>query len=631
MAAGQRLSVPAPRVGIYNRCSTEEEAQKNALAVQAEESREIATVRKNWIIAAQYIESESGTTVKNRTEYQRLLEDMEKDLFDIVMIKSIDRLTRSAKDWYLFLNKLTESDKQLYIYMEDKFYTPDDSLISGIKAILAEEFSRELSKKIKNSHGRRQQMHRQKKPAGLNITRPMFGWDKVGKDVYRLNDAEAEAYRTAFDMAGAGKGFYTIANYMYDQGVRGKNGGRISNVQWRKMLYSPRAHGAMVIHTREYDFDTKRFVSLPPEEWITIENALPPIVSEAYQSEVLSAIAGRKTEYSLGTAGRDMSQAGRYDLSGKIICAECRAVYYRTTFRSGGRRIAEWKCSTALKKGRKASNEGGCDNINLLEEEFHKMIGAACKKQYDNLFGAQRGIADEAFAIVRRAVRDDPAKSEVCRLEKECERLERKKRVLLDKLVNETITDTEFAQCREELDSRMGLITDKLRLLQQQSLAYAGQEERLEAVKEALRNGDVVDRAKLKALVMRIDQIYVYPDRKVEILFNRTKLQGLMKLYGSKTDSAIDDDSKNVPCRIRTEYIHENGSSERRREINQQILNIFRDNPGIRAKDLPEMLGVGYSYVNTSIKALKKAGKLRYEKGKAAGTGIWRVQGGNEA
>lgn len=272
MAEGTSGKQPVTRVGIYNRCSTEEEAQKNALAVQAEESREIAK-KKGWVIAAQYIESESGTSVKNRIEYQRLLEDMEKDVFDIVMIKSIDRLMRSAKDWYLFLSRLTENNRRLYIYLEDKFYTPDDSLISVIKAILAEEFSRDLSKKIKNSHHRRQELHRQNKAAGLNITRPMFGWDKVEKDVYAINEAEAEAYREAFALAGEGKGFYIIANEMYDRGVRGKSGKRISAVQWRKMLYSPRAHGAMAIHQREYDFDAKKMKNLPPEEWIYIEDA----------------------------------------------------------------------------------------------------------------------------------------------------------------------------------------------------------------------------------------------------------------------------------------------------------------------------------------------------------------------
>ena len=60
------------RVGIYNRCSTEEEAQRNALNVQVQESREIAEQRKGWIVTAQYVESESGTSTRRRNEYQRL-------------------------------------------------------------------------------------------------------------------------------------------------------------------------------------------------------------------------------------------------------------------------------------------------------------------------------------------------------------------------------------------------------------------------------------------------------------------------------------------------------------------------------------------------------------------------------
>ena len=172
------------RVGIYNRCSTEEESQRNALASQALESREIAQ-KMGWHIAEQYIESQTGTVAYKRNEYQRLLEDMGKDKLDIVMIKSIDRLMRSARDWYFFLSRLTENNLRLYIYIEGKFYTPEDNLISGIKAILAEDFSRELSKKIRNAHRRRQE-----KKSGCNITCEMFGWDKVAKDTYVINEQE---------------------------------------------------------------------------------------------------------------------------------------------------------------------------------------------------------------------------------------------------------------------------------------------------------------------------------------------------------------------------------------------------------------------------------------------------------
>ncbi len=275
------------RVAIYNRCSTEEEAQRSALLVQVEESVELAK-KLGWIVSAQYIESESGTSSKKRKEYQRLLADMHTDLFDVIMIKSIDRLMRSARDWYLFLDQMNQCKKRLYLYIEGRFYEPEDSLITGIKAIMAEDFSRELSKKIKNSHRRRQE-----KKSGLNISVPMFGWDKIEKDRYRINEAEAKAYREAFAMAEAGDSFYHIANVMYEKGVHSKNGKRISDSAWRGMLYAPRAHGTVILHQYEYDFERKCRVRLDEREWIYIDNALPAIVTKEYQESVIAIIQKR--------------------------------------------------------------------------------------------------------------------------------------------------------------------------------------------------------------------------------------------------------------------------------------------------------------------------------------------------
>ena len=101
------------RVAIYNRCSTAEENQKNALAIQAEESLELALLL-GWEVVGQYVESQSGTSVDHRIEYQRMMEDLEADKFDIIMIKSIDRLARNTKDWYLFLDCIVRNNTRLY-------------------------------------------------------------------------------------------------------------------------------------------------------------------------------------------------------------------------------------------------------------------------------------------------------------------------------------------------------------------------------------------------------------------------------------------------------------------------------------------------------------------------------------
>ena len=282
------------RVAIYNRCSTEEEAQKNALEVQAAESLELVETKKEegWVIVAQYVELESGTSTKKRREYLKMVEDIRQNKFDIIVVKSIDRLARNAKDWYLFLDCLQKHNTRLYLYLERKFYQSEDALVTGIKAILAEEFSKELSAKIKNAHRRRQM-----KQSGLNITREMFGWNKIGKDVFERNEKEAAYFRLACQLAEAGCGFRKISNALYEAGARSKNGGRISEVQWRNMLRSPRAYGTMVLHKREYDFVRKETKKLPEEEWIFIENALPALISWEYYEKIQRILNDRAKKY----------------------------------------------------------------------------------------------------------------------------------------------------------------------------------------------------------------------------------------------------------------------------------------------------------------------------------------------
>lgn len=64
---------------------------------------------------------------------------------------------RNTRDWYLFADRLNCAGKRLYFYLENTFYSPEDALLTGIKAILAEEYSRELSKKMNLAHQKRQQ------------------------------------------------------------------------------------------------------------------------------------------------------------------------------------------------------------------------------------------------------------------------------------------------------------------------------------------------------------------------------------------------------------------------------------------------------------------------------------------
>ena len=604
------------RVAIYNRCSTEEEAQVNALSIQAAESREKA-LELGWQIADQYIESESGTTSEKRREYKRLLADMEGDDFDIVMIKSIDRLMRSAKDWYLFLDRLTQCRKKLYIYLDNKFYTPDDSLITGIKAILAEDFSRELSKKIKNSHKRRQMLR-----SGLNITREMFGWDKIGKDEYVINEKEAEAYREAFEIIKSGKGFYSLANEMYGRGVHGKSGRRISAVQWRKMLYSTRAHGTVTLHTTEYDFNAKKRYRVPEQEWIYVQNALPPIVDVAYHREFLEMLLARTKKNTFFDYTRDMTKVGLHELSGKLYCKSCGSVYYRTTFHSKMGELVEWKCSKAITIGRKTKkNPDGCNNINVIEQVVTDTIQNACKKQYEVMFGKEEGMIEEALAVIRKVIRQDDSGREKEKAQREIEILQKKNEVLFHKLMDEVITDADFKKYHNELSEKVEKLEQKIADINVRAQEYNGYEERLAKIRQSLKDG-IVDQAKTKELILRIDKIWVCPDGTLEIVFNKTKLLSLLKIYSG---TMVWDELDEKFFKITVPYEHKNNIQKRREAVKQKILMIWKEDPEVMLKEMPEKAGVSASYVNTCVKELKKIGLIGYQRNGNTHTGKWIV------
>ncbi|MBP3325243.1 MAG: recombinase family protein [Coprococcus sp.] len=603
------------RAGIYNRCSTEEEAQINALAIQAEESREIV-LAKGWQIAAQYIESESGTTSYKRCEYQQLMDDMETDLFDVVVIKSIDRLMRSAKDWYIFIDKLTQNNKKLYIYIDNKFYTPEDSLITGIKAILAEDFSRELSKKIKNAHKRRQE-----KKTGLNITVPIFGWDKVEKDVYVINEEEAEAYRYAFRLAEEGNGFYTICRIMYERGVRSKRGNRISEVQWRKMLYSPRAYGTVVMHQEEYDFEAKKMVKLPESEWIYIENALPSIVSREYQSKVLSKLKTRAIPVKTYHKNRDMKNVGHYELSGKLCCGECGANFYRVNSKSKNTHLIEWKCSKSLKFGRNSNGyQGGCNNIPIIEDAIIEQIEENCKNYYESIFRHEENLIDEVMQTIRKALTGDSCKKEEEKLKKELEKCKKKKGILLNKLMNEVISDEDFKTINDELSVQIEKLSNKVADIMVKNEEYNNIEERMIKIKQSLDSG-TMDKAKTKELIYRISKITVYPNGVLEIEFDRLKLLSLLKIYNM---SLVEEGLDEKYFKITIDYKHKTNIVRRKEEISNEILEYLKNNPNSFLKDLYGVLGVGKSYINECVQDLKQQGLLKYLR-YGSGKGEWIV------
>lgn len=578
------------RAVIYNRCSTEDESQKDALVKQVQESKNCVH-EQGWKLIDTYVEAKSGTTVRGRSEYSRLYRDLEQDKFDIIVIKSQDRLMRNTKDWYLFLDRMQKNRKRLYMYLEGKFYTPDDALITGIKAILAEEYSRELSKKINNAH-----KNRQKEGKSFVFTNRMYGLKKLPDKSIVIDECEADMIRMIFWLSANGYGTHASAEILYQKGYTNRNGKMLTPALIRNIIRNPVYKGTVVQNKCHYEFESKQTVKNPETEWVVHEGAVPAIVDEKLFMAANKALDDRKKEGHRDGKYIGYRNAGSHDLSGKIICGLCGAPFYRTVRRNRSGKVIEWKCSNYLRHGRQAEElrrdqirkaerceDTGCDNVHLDEKNLFSCLQQVCgQKRYKT---NQKEILEEVLSLMRKTFAIEGIEEKRELLEADLRKAEYRKNLLLEKLLEGVIDDQTFQWKNRELQEEIERCEEQAAYLKDNTMQSGNLEERLETIRERLEQG-IIQQAQTAEMVSEIRKIVVYPEQmEIDIPF----LASITVPQNSSTS--------HYPIM---------------EEEKKQILMLMQRTPEITAKKIAEEMGVNLSLVHRRIRALKAEGKIRY-------------------
>lgn len=542
------------RVGLravfYARVSTAEEEQLNAIELQIEENRN-AIAKHGWVLVDEYIDrSKTGTMVKGRDEYQRLYDDLYSDNFDVVVIKDQERLMRNTLDWYLFINRLVQAGKLLYMYLDGKFYSPDDALITGIKAIIAEDFSRNLSKKLHNYHDGRIEKARQGKEIDLQGSGNVFGWDKRdGK--YYLNPEQAKVRRLMCEGIMARKGSTLIAKELNDAGYRNTVGKPWKPMDIPKFVYDCKNVGTMIINKERHDFESKKTIKLPESEWVYVKGAFPPIVTEEEWELICKIHEERVIATGSDHRGRGKKTSG-YSFSGKLVCGVCGAPYWRKQKTS---KEEYWVCSTKQTRGRytrkrngtlgKAGeiNEAGCDNENISYGSLMEIMGIISEQLQANTEVIKADRVNWLQKLRKQLLEANGGATEAD-LKKE----ELRKDKLLDAYLDGVLTKEEYSKKADVIENR---IID----LKRQIKANNTNLEDLAEIDKTLANIDaevakyVNENSQLRVdyLLEHLQQVQIFPDKVIVIV--PILSEGIVV---EKTQYV----SREKRCKIHTENIH---------------------------------------------------------------------------
>lgn len=488
------------KVVFYSRVSTEEEKQLNALSKQIQELTDYIHSQKDWVLVDKYIdEGISGTTSKGRHEYNRLYNDLLTDKFDIVVIKDQSRLMRNVLDWYLFLDRVLKNGKQIYMYLDHSFYTPDNAFLSGIKAMMAEEYSRDLSKKIRSAAQRSQ------KNGTVYGNNRLLGYKQEGGKLTIIEE-EAEIVRQVFNWYIQGDGFRVIQQKLLDKGITSTTGTPFSLSTLKRMIKQEKYKGLLVSGKRRKNFETKQMVDVPESEWVVIPNGVPAIVSEEVWEKANQCLKERCVENGAEYAKtRGAFKGNNYPLSGKIFCGKCGKVYWHNCYTTKTNHLYRsiWQCSTYSSYG--INSDKGCQNRILRNEVIMSKLKEVLFSVY------KTSSIKETLDILRTALQNKHINPQTA-LDKN-EKLIKRRDKLLEMLLDEIITKEEYTQKKNELDLQIEANNKHYEELLEQSKNQISVDDRLKTIEQFLSSNynspDDIDDDTVKNL---IDKIVVNDD-----------------------------------------------------------------------------------------------------------------------
>lgn len=458
------------RVGYYARVSTDKDDQLNSLENQQNYFEEMIAENKNWTLVRGYIdEGISGTAVKHRDSFLKMIEDATLGKIDLILTKEISRFSRNTVDSIKYTEYLLKNGVIVY-FLSDNLNTiqEDAEFRLTIMSSLAQDEVRKLSERVKFGVNR---MIKDGKLIGGNLT---GYFKKNGR--YEINPKEAPLIEYLFTTYASGSiGLKKIGEELATMGYLNSKGQPYSQTSLAKFLTNPRYKGYYTARLTEVeDYKTHKKKKVPKEKQVIYKDErIPAIVSEELWDKANLLHEKRKKLPSRHVLNAE-EHIKKYKYSCKLYCKDCGAVFIR----NGGSNRANnpvWACRTY-----KVDGVSKCASPNIKESYLDKVFidlftnFVKNKKQYITL------VLNEYRNIIESYSSDfdiEEVNSKITSIEKQKDKL-------LDLSIKGMIDDFEFKKRNDKFNVELFNLQKQLDDHSQSDL----EEERLKRKLETIEN-----------------------------------------------------------------------------------------------------------------------------------------------
>ena len=518
-------------IAAYCRVSTDKADQLNSLEAQKEFFSEYTKRTGDTLVRLYADEGFSGTKIKNRKEFLRMMADAEHGLFDMVVVKDISRFARNTVDLLQNVRKLKSLGIETQFLTANMTSMGNSEFVLTIFGALAQEESANTSKRVK--FGKKMNAEKGRVP---NI---VYGYDKTIGDYFNLaiNEEEAAVVRQIYEWyIKDGYGAAKISIFLNERGLRTKR-----NCQWSqngvcRILTNELYTGKIINGKQEVtDFLTGQRADKDETEWMVVERPdLRIIEPEVFEQAQQQLAVRTRSNY------RGMKKY-RTDYTGFLMCGDCGRPM---SSMSRPDLAPAYRCSTYTKHG-KAYCSSHHIRVDRLDDTLKKVI----EKLRDNSTLIAETLDKQLAARERKNISDDTPEQinrQISQLKAELAAVttQRIRDIMAnptqEKLINETydIIISSHSQKIEGLNAQLELLAKRDKAVADTNKAAATTVGVLNEILEKER----LDKTDIGSI---IDNIQVYEDHITVNLL--TDIDGIIKAEAElaepqkRLDTLVDD------------------------------------------------------------------------------------------
>ena len=304
---------------IYARYSSDNQREES---IEGQIRECTAYAEKNGItIVKHYIDRAISAKTDNRPEFQQMIKDSDKKLFDIVLVWKLDRFARNRYDSARYKTQLKKNGVKLMSATEIISEGPEGIILESVLEGYAEYYSADLAEKV--VRGQTENILKGR----CNGGRGTFGYTLDSERKFHIDPLTSPFVLESFKKYDEGSTMKEIRDWLNENGIKNPVG------------------GAFTYNSVEHMLKNRRYIGELKFRDVVVPDAIPPIIPLELFDDVQEKIAKNKKAPARRKAEDD------YLLTTKLHCGYCGALMFGE---SGTSRTGEvhryYKCATAKKK-----------------------------------------------------------------------------------------------------------------------------------------------------------------------------------------------------------------------------------------------------------------------------------------